>query len=121
MRLRRRVAFDRLLARLFAHSNAPWMLKGGYTFELRLGGRAWATKDLDLSVPDLHRLTAVNDAEALAPSALIREWLQDVAADLGDGFAFRIGMPIADLDAVNTTACCIHRVRAISSHLVRQR
>lgn len=99
MRLRRQVAFDRLLARLFAQPDAPWMLKGGYTFELRLGGRARATKDLDLSVPDLHRLTA-SDAEPLAPSAIIRERLQEFsAADLGDGFAFRIGMPMADLDA----------------------
>ena len=98
MRLRRQVAFDRLLARLFAQPDAPWMLKGGYTFELRLGGRARTTKDLDLSVPDLHRFAT--DAEALAPSDAIRERLQEfAAADLGDGFAFRIDMPMADLDA----------------------
>jgi len=29
-RLRREVAFDRFLARLFAGENAPWVLKGGY-------------------------------------------------------------------------------------------
>ena len=99
MRLRRQVAFDRLLARLFATPDVPWMLKGGYTFELRLGGRARATKDLDLSVPDLYRLTA-GETESLAPPVIIRERLQEVAAaDLNDGFAFRIGMSMADLDA----------------------
>lgn len=99
MRLRRQVAFDRLLARLFATPDVLWTLKGGYTFELRLGGRARATKDLDLSVPDLHRLTG-DEAEPLAPIVAIRERLQYFAAvDLGDGFAFRIGMPMADLDA----------------------
>lgn len=35
MRLRRQVAFDRLLARLFAEPDPPWLLKGGYAFELR--------------------------------------------------------------------------------------
>ena len=35
-RLRRQVAFDRLLCRLFANPDAPWLLKGGYAMELRL-------------------------------------------------------------------------------------
>ena len=34
--LRRQVAFDRLLARLFHEEPAPWALKGGYAMELRL-------------------------------------------------------------------------------------
>src|SRR5215472_17209745 len=52
-RVRNHVAFDRLLARLFVEQPAtpPWILKGGYAFELRLGGRARATLDLDLSIP----------------------------------------------------------------------
>jgi hypothetical protein len=29
-RLRRQVAFDRLLCRLFRHADSPWLLKGGY-------------------------------------------------------------------------------------------
>ncbi len=29
-RVRRRASFDRLLCRLFAEPNAPWLLKGGY-------------------------------------------------------------------------------------------
>jgi hypothetical protein len=35
-RLRRRVAFERLLARLFVEDPPPWILKGGYSLELRL-------------------------------------------------------------------------------------
>jgi hypothetical protein len=35
-RLRRQAAFDRLLCRLFAEPDAPWLLKGGYAMELRL-------------------------------------------------------------------------------------
>jgi hypothetical protein len=33
-RLRRQVAFDRLLARLDSVPNSPWVLKGGYAMEL---------------------------------------------------------------------------------------
>ncbi len=31
----RQVAFDRLLARLFRVDSVPWVLKGGYAFDLR--------------------------------------------------------------------------------------
>ena len=55
-RLRRRVAFERLLARLFTQEDPPWILKGGYALELRLGDQARSTLDLDLSVPDPARL-----------------------------------------------------------------
>lgn len=39
-RLRRRVTFDRFLARLFVSdtSNQQWLLKGGYALELRFHG-----------------------------------------------------------------------------------
>lgn len=55
-RLRRRVAFERLLARLFADQVPPWFLKGGYALELRMAHRARSTRDLDLTVPDPGRL-----------------------------------------------------------------
>ena len=51
-RLRRQVAFDRLLARMFDASQPvrdAWVLKGGYALEMRFH-RARATKDLDLTV-----------------------------------------------------------------------
>lgn len=50
-RLRKRVAFERFLARLFDQNPTGWVLKGGYALELRLGGRARATKDMDLDRP----------------------------------------------------------------------
>ena len=48
-RLRSEVAFDRLLARLFARDDAPWVLKGGYALELRMK-EARATRDIDLAL-----------------------------------------------------------------------
>jgi len=100
MRLRRQVAFDRLLARLFATSDVPWLLKGGYTFELRLRGKARATKDLDLSIPDLERLTVGENEPFPDTNSLIHDRLQEAAAsDLYDGFEFRVGTPMADMDA----------------------
>jgi hypothetical protein len=51
-RLRRQVAFDRLLARLFRTEQPralPWVLKGGYAMELRIRA-ARTTKDIDLTM-----------------------------------------------------------------------
>jgi len=43
-RVRRRVAFQRLLARM---ASSGWVLKGGFCLEARLPGEARATKDID--------------------------------------------------------------------------
>src|ERR1700682_263287 len=51
-RLRRQVAFDRLLARLFQAAQPralPWALKGGYAMELRIKA-ARTTQDIDLAM-----------------------------------------------------------------------
>src|SRR4029453_4968298 len=51
-RLRRPVAFDRVLARMFDQSQPArdgWVLKGGYALEMRFH-MARSTKDLDLTV-----------------------------------------------------------------------
>ena len=94
-RLRRRVAFERLLARLFAEEASPWLLKGGYALELRLGDTARATRDLDLGVPDPARLVVGGEQ----PAAALREALADAAErDFGDWFAFAIGPATTDLD-----------------------
>ncbi len=90
-RLRRQVAFDRLLARLFRTDPAPWFLKGGYALELRFHN-ARATLDIDLTVP---RLAATDD-----PNQSLREMLQNAAScDLRDWSEYTIGSPIMDLDA----------------------
>lgn len=94
-RLQRRVAFDRLLARLFAQSDPPWILKGGYALDLRLQDRARSTLDLDISVPDPDRLRLlVESNQNVSQARLAYEYLQQVAVrDLGDGFEFLIHRP----------------------------
>ena len=83
-RLRRQVAFDRFLARLFRHTQTDWVLKGGYAMELRFH-TARATKDLDFTV-------------RANPDGVLG-YLQDVGAqDIGDFFTFRVGEAMMDLD-----------------------
>jgi hypothetical protein len=88
-RLQRRLAFERCLARLFAGDPPPWVLKGGYSLELRLHNVARATVDLDLSVPlpNISIVTANSDAAL----NFIRERLQiALEHDLDDGFTFSL-------------------------------
>ncbi len=49
VRLRKSVAFDRLLARLFAVAPDRWVLKGGLALDYRLGAKARTTMDVDLA------------------------------------------------------------------------
>jgi hypothetical protein len=80
-RLRKRVAFERFLVRLFHHAPYHWVLKGSYALELRLSGRARATKDIDLDRPP-------------PPVEDMLDELQEAAEkDLGDFFIFRVGVP----------------------------
>lgn len=60
-RVRRQVAFHRLLARM---ASSDWVLKGGYCLEARLKGMARATKDIDFA-----RWTT-----ALSADELLNEW-----------------------------------------------
>jgi hypothetical protein len=94
-RLRRRVAFERLLARLFQPEDPPWLLKGGYALELRLKDQARSTLDLDLSVPHPERLQpGATEGEALSQAHLVYQRLGQAAqSDLGDGFVFLIRPP----------------------------
>lgn len=50
-RMRKEIAFDRVLARVSAAAPDAWLLKGGVALEYRLGA-ARVTKDLDLSFRD---------------------------------------------------------------------
>jgi hypothetical protein len=74
---RKRVAFDRLLARLVATAPERWLLKGGFALELRLHDRARSTVDVDL---EWH-----TDGEVLL-DALI----DSAEHDAGDHFTFAI-------------------------------
>ena len=94
-RLRREVAFDRLLARFFAHDSAPWVLKGGYLMELRLQ-IARSTRDVDLTLRGRASLVIEDPKER---NHAVRELLEDdAAADLGDFFVYVIGEAVMDLN-----------------------
>jgi hypothetical protein len=47
-RVRKRVAFERLLARLVVAAPGRWLLKGGFALDMRLPDRARSTKDVDI-------------------------------------------------------------------------
>ena len=49
-RLRKEVAFDRLLARLLVVAPGRWVLKGGLALDFRFGERARTTRDIDLAI-----------------------------------------------------------------------
>jgi hypothetical protein len=82
-RERKRVAFDRLLARLLAVAEGRWLLKGGFALDLRLAARARSTKDIDI--------------EWRAEESDLLDTLLDAADhDSGDFFVFateRAGVP----------------------------
>lgn len=77
VRLRKLVAFDRFLARLALEQPGQWLLKGGVAMQLRLGGLARTTKDIDLLL-------------ALPHSAAYQTLVHAARRDLGDWFAFTV-------------------------------
>jgi hypothetical protein len=88
-RLRRHVAFERMLLRLAAGASngAPlWVLKGGLALELRLGLRARATRDLDLAL-----MEPASDAR-MAHLCLVEALAEDIHCDL---FTFAVQLPKA--------------------------
>jgi hypothetical protein len=86
-RLRRQVAFDRFLVRMFEGADTQWVLKGGYAMELRFQ-IARATKDLDFTV---RTISGFGDS--------VLGYLQEVGRrKLDDFFSFRVGSPMMDLD-----------------------
>lgn len=94
-RLRRQAAFDRLLCRLFAVPDAPWLLKGGYAMELRLK-TARTTRDIDLAMTQLPVPSAGWDANIDEVLELLR---YAGRMDLRDFFTFVFGDATQDLDA----------------------
>jgi predicted nucleotidyltransferase component of viral defense system len=98
VRLRKMVAFDRMLARLFHSQPDRWVLKGGLALQLRLGARARTTKDIDLlSLSEPNRVfDSLHEAGAL---------------DLRDWFNFEVGRPSNDQD--RTAGGIRHAVRSL--------
>jgi predicted nucleotidyltransferase component of viral defense system len=98
LRLRKRVAFERFLARLAASESSGWVLKGAFALELRLGLRTRTTKDIDLGRAD--------DEEAAT------EHLNAATdIDLGDFFDFEVRRTPA-LDAATGFHAVRYTVRA---------
>ncbi len=77
VRLRKLVAFDRVLARLTIGQPGQWLLKGGVALQLRLGNLARTTKDIDILLGLPH---------GAAHQALVRA----VRIDLADWFEFNV-------------------------------
>jgi predicted nucleotidyltransferase component of viral defense system len=96
-RLRRQVAFDRFLARMFSNgpiATYPWVLKGGYAMELRIHS-ARTTKDIDFTLNDGQRLSK----DPKERNEQVRTMLQEEAAKrLNDYFEFVVGEARVDLD-----------------------
>lgn len=94
-RLRRLVAFDRLLARIMQSKAKQWVLKGGYAMELRMK-EARTTKDIDLVIEDPKQIGHHNES---LRDILLEELREQALKDLGDYFVFMIGQPTMDIEA----------------------
>lgn len=94
-RLRRKVAFDRLLARIFRGDREPqFLLKGGYAMELRFK-QARATRDIDLTC-----LEHFKEILKCNLSDEIFQELRDISQiDLEDFFVYKIGGVQLELDS----------------------
>lgn len=84
-RLRKRVVFERMLARLHEVAPGAWVLKGGFALELRLGAYARTTKDIDVD----WKLDEEDAVELLIDAA---------ALELDDGFEFVLERALDDAD-----------------------
>jgi hypothetical protein len=95
-RLRRQVAFDRLLARMFDPSLSVrqcWVLKGGYALEMRFH-EARSTRDLDFSV----RAGVGAFPLAGGTDALLEHLRLAAQVHLPDFFSFTVGGAMMTLD-----------------------
>lgn len=98
VRLRKEVAFDRLLGRLLIAAPGRWVLKGGLAFDYRFGTRARTTKDMDL-------------AGAAGEEVATSDLLAAADLDMGDHFSFSIERT-AKLDQLVEGAAVRYHVRA---------
>lgn len=85
LRVRKRVVFERCMVRLQHDEKSPWVLKGGFALELRLGNIARMTKDLDLTA-DLGFFSG----ETTTISELSDRMREDLRKDNNDRFVFRV-------------------------------
>ncbi|MBA3613311.1 MAG: nucleotidyl transferase AbiEii/AbiGii toxin family protein [Nitrospirales bacterium] len=98
VRLRKRITFERFMVRLQEKENSPWVLKGGFALELRLGEQARMTKDLDLGV-DLGYFHSTG----ITAATVARKLREDLSASNTDYFTFivpEIGDPDLNIPGV---------------------
>ncbi len=91
-RLRRKVAFDRLLARIVTQEPPSFFLKGGYAMELSIVN-ARATKDMDLTC-----IKRINDSNEPMIAMLLHELQTLARVNLNDHFFYQIGQPQIDIE-----------------------
>jgi hypothetical protein len=84
-RLRKRVVFERLLARLSTQAAGEWVLKGGFALELRLDELSRSTKDIDIDW-------------SLGEEDATERLLDATDLDIGDMFEFRLQRADPDED-----------------------
>lgn len=85
IRLRKRVVFERCIARLQQDNRTLWVLKGGFALELRMGNLARMTKDLDLTAD-----IGLFSGSKLSTSQLSDRFRADLKTDNDDRFAFQV-------------------------------
>src|SRR5271157_845685 len=96
MHMRRHVAFDRLLARLFSGHSKDLIVKGGYALELWINN-ARTTRDIDISFKG--DLGGVWTGERSSDPKALQNFLQNlVSLHSKDYFEFIIGNAVFDLD-----------------------
>lgn len=85
-RLRKRVVFERLLARLGQAAPQAWVLKGGFALEMRLGEWARTTKDVDIdwTLEENETVDLLQEAAALELEDLFGFSVERTNADLED-------------------------------------
>ncbi len=95
----KRIAYDRMLARLVATAPGDWVLKGGFAMDLRLRDRARTTKDVDLAwhAEDDALTDALLDAAAtdLGDHFVISLERTDAQPDLGGSHRFHVAVSLA--------------------------
>src|SRR5947208_16379992 len=83
VRMRKRLVFERCMVRLQKKSDSPWVVKGGFELELRMGMRAGMTKDLDLCVG-----MGYFGGEKLSSAEVAQKLREGMEGEGEDGFVF---------------------------------
>jgi hypothetical protein len=90
IRMRKRVVFERCMARLQKQNTSPWVVKGGFALELRLGLRARMTNDLDLGVD-----MGYFGGKKLPHAEVAAHLRADLSMEGEDGFSFVVPEGVA--------------------------